>query len=493
MADIVVPTAPALATLPNVELIHTGTWDISTGEWTVTVEDLASAVAAMECPAVRRPVLKLGHTDPRFDGEPAVGWVANMATAEDGRALVGDYTGMPGWLGDIIASAYPDRSVEGAYDFRCQLGHTHPFVLTAVALLGVVAPGVGTLESLQDVAALFGVAAAGTNPAGTPVRFTVNASAQEVAVPNPRPLQIAAAVTSEDVRRAYYAGPGDSWDQWIESMELDPLQLIVMDDGAGKRYRIPVAVGAGDGEDAVTFGDPIAVVIRYEDTPKAAALDKAPIVWASRAESRPGEKPPAPKPPAIAPETPAPTAATAAARIHQAAVKAAEKEGSPVVDFSTEQMAAVRVKLGLAEDSPLGPEQILAALAAPAEPETPAAEPEKVAAGKTAAGTITIDASAWDAIQERTKRLEADAQRRARDERDQVVSDAVRAGKFPPARKEHWVRLWDADPEGTREVLAGLKPNVVPVEAQGVTLEDDESFDAEYRHLFAPNQTPKGA
>lgn len=490
MADVVVPAAPPLATLPNVELIHTGTWDISTGEWTVTVDDLASAVAAMECPAVRRPVLKLGHTDPRFDGEPAVGWVANMATAEDGRALVGDYTGMPGWLGDVIASAYPDRSIEGAYDFRCQLGHTHPFVLTAVALLGVTSPGVGTLESLQDVAALYGVAAAGNQP-GTPITLTINASAQEVAVPNPRPLQVAAAVTSEDVRRAYYAGPGDSWDQWIESMELDPLQLIVMDDSAGKRYRVPVTIGAGDGEDAVSFTDPVEVVIRYEDSPKA-SVDKAPIVWASRAESRPGNKPAeAPKQPAPEPETQSPSAASAAARIHQAAVKAAEKEGSPVVDFSTEQLAAVRVKLGLAEDSPLGPEQILAALAAPAEPETPTAEPEKVAAGKTATGTITIDASAWDAIQERTKRLEAEAQRRARDERDQVVSDAVRAGKFPPARKEHWVRLWDADPEGTREVLAGLKPNVVPVEMQGTGVEDDESFDAEFKHLFAPTQ--KGA
>lgn len=476
MADVTVPVAPALANLPNVELIHTGTWDISTGEWTVTVEDLTSAVAAMECPAVRRPVLKLGHTDPRFDGEPAVGWIANMATAEDGRTLIGDYTGMPGWLGGVIASAYPDRSVEGAYDFHCQLGHTHPFVLTAVALLGVTSPGVGTLESLQDVATLYGVAA--SVQSGTPITLTINARALEVAVPNPRPLQVAAAVTSEDVRRAYYAGPGDSWDQWIESMELDPLQLIVMDDGEGKRYRVPVTIGTGDGEDAVSFTDPVEVVIRYEDSPKVAA-GAVPIVWASRAESRPGNKP----------VTEAPSAAAAAARIHQAAVKAAEKEGSPVVDFSTEQLAAVRVKLGLAEDSPLGPDEILAALA-PAATETPTETPvaEKVAAGKTAAGTITIDASAWDAIQERTKRLEADAQRRARDERDEVVSAAVRAGKFPPARKEHWVRLWDADPEGTREVLAGLKPNVVPVEAQGTGVEDDESFDAEYRHLFAPNQ-----
>jgi hypothetical protein len=482
MADVTVPVAPPLATLPNVELIHTGTWNISTGEWTVTVDDLASAVAAMECPAVRRPVLKLGHTDPRFDGEPAVGWVANMATAENGRALVGDYTGMPGWLGDVIASAYPDRSVEGAYDFHCQLGHTHPFVLTAVALLGVVQPGVGTLESLQDVATLYGVAAAGDSPAGTPVSFTVNASAQEVAVPNPRPLQIAASVTSEDIRRAYYDGPGNAWDQWIESMELDPLQLIVMDDAEGKRYRVPVTIGKGDGEAAVSFADPIAVVIRYEDAPAAVTASTAPIVWASRAESRPGEKPPA------NPKTPV-SVAEATRRIHNASVAEADTQLEGDVQFTNEQLSALRTKLGLPDDATLEPSQVLAAISdpgtAPQEEGAPTGASEKVAAGKKTAGTIVIDASAWEEREARIKRLEAQAAKRSREERDQVIDEAVRAGKFPPARKEHWVRLWDADAEGTREVLAGLAKNVVPVAEEGFS-DDGEAFDDEYAGLFAP-------
>jgi hypothetical protein len=492
MPDITVPAAPALATLPNVELIHTGTWDISTGEWTVTVEDLASAVAAMECPAVRRPVLKLGHTDPRFDGEPAVGWVANMATAEDGRALVGDYTGMPGWLGDVIASAYPDRSVEGAYDFRCQLGHTHPFVLTAVALLGVTSPGVGTLESLQDVAALYGVAAAGKpEQSGTPITLTINASAQEVAVPNPRPLQIAAAVTSEDVRRAYYNGPGDSWDQWIESMELDPLQLIVMDDGAGKRYRVPVTIGAGDGEDAVSFGDPIPVVIRYEDAPKASAPDKAPIVWASRAESRPGDKP------ADTPKSPV-TAAEAARRIHNASAQEADTHKEGDVQFTDEQLSTLRTKLGLPDDATLEPSQVLAAISdsgtAPQEEGASTGATEKVAASpKRADGTIVIDASAWEAQQASIRKLEAAAAKRSREERDQVISAAVKDGKFPPARKEHWARLWDADPEGTREVLATLQKNTVPLEELGGGADADDDLDAEFAGLFPPAPTAKGA
>lgn len=513
MPEVTVPTAPPLATLPNVELIHTGTWKISTGEWTVTVEDLAAAVAAMECPAVRRPVLKLGHTDPRFDGEPAVGWIANMATAEDGRALVGDYTGMPGWLGDVIASAYPDRSVEGQYDFRCQIGHTHPFVLTGVALLGVTPPGVGTLESLQDVAALYGVAASQQanqrGQPGTHVTFSVaasNISVQEVAVPNPRPLQINAAVTSEDVRRAFYNGPGDSWDQWIESMQLDPLELIVMNDSTGKRARVPVVLGDGEGEDAVSFGTPVDVVIRYEDAPKATAAGNSAspatvIAWASRAESRPTSTAPA-TPPAATPAPVAPTAAEAAARIHNAPVRAANQKGSPVVEFSTDQLADLRAKLGLAEDAPLGPEQVLAALGSSqttTTPPTPAPTPtdtppkEPVAAGvKQVAGTIVIDSSAWEAREQRIKKLEAEAAKRAREERDKVVDEAIRAGKFEPARRDHWVRLWDADPEGTRTVLAGLAKNVIPVEEIGVG-DDGDSVDDEFRHLFPPNATVNGA
>ncbi len=146
-----------LTRIPNVELVRTGRWPLSSGTWDASTEDLVAAVAALNCPSIRRPVLKLGHVDPRFDGEPAIGYVDNLRITDGGHTLVGDYAGVPSWLGTIAASAYPDRSVEGTYSFRCQQGHTHPFVLTAVALLGVTPPGVGSLKSLQDVAALYGV------------------------------------------------------------------------------------------------------------------------------------------------------------------------------------------------------------------------------------------------------------------------------------------------------------------------------------------------
>lgn len=158
------PDTAQLTRRDGVELVRTGRWAISTGVWEAKKEDLAAAVAAMQCPAIRRPVLKIGHTDQRFtpqtgDGEPSIGWVDNLRIADGGHTLIGDYVGVPAWLDGVMASAYPDRSVEGVYRHRCQIGHEHPFVLTGVALLGVTPPGVGTLKSLQDVASLYGVAA----------------------------------------------------------------------------------------------------------------------------------------------------------------------------------------------------------------------------------------------------------------------------------------------------------------------------------------------
>lgn len=460
MPDVDVLAAPALARIPDVELMHTGTWPISTGVATFTTDDLSAAVAATGCPAVRRPVLKLGHTDPRFDGEPAVGYVDGLAVAEGGRTLVGDYAGLPGWLGDVIASAYPDRSVEGQYDFRCQLGHTHPFVLTAVALLGVTAPGIGTLASLQDVAALYGVvAASATAPEATPVAVNVTASAihdQEVTVPNPTPLRVAASVTSEDVRRAYYAGAG--WDVWIEEMQLDPMQLIVIDDSTGVRSRVPVVVGEGDGEDAVTFGAAVPVVIRYEDVPAAdddadsavAAAAAAPqrLVWASRAESRPQAATatvPAPTPPSAPAAGPSTTP---------------NQERSPVVpNLSDEQLNTLRQTLGLAEDAD---EALILQTMQASLPDTVVTPP----APTVTPGTVVLDEAAYtDLVAAGAAGREARAQQ-LREQREGLVGAAVRDGRIAPVRRDDWLRMLEADP-GSEAVLASLKPGLVPVTELG--------------------------
>ncbi len=162
MTDVEIRKPVPLRTLHGIELAAVGTWKASTGETTFTQEDLAAAVAALDCPGVRNPVIKLGHMEAdsdsgiRWDGEPALGWIANLRF--DGAKIYGDLTGLPAWLADadenglsVMAAAYPDRSIEIYRPFVCQIGHTHPSVITALSLLGVYAPGIGVLKSMQDV------------------------------------------------------------------------------------------------------------------------------------------------------------------------------------------------------------------------------------------------------------------------------------------------------------------------------------------------------
>ena len=50
------------------------------------------------------------------------------------------------------------------------------------------------------------------------------------------------------------------------------------------------------------------------------------------------------------------------------------------------------------------------------------------------------------------------------------------------------VRVWNADPEGTRTVLAGLTPGAVPLDDIGAMGgPEDELLDQEYQSLFPPS------
>lgn len=453
-----VPTPLPLSRLAGVELMHTGTWDASTGRHTFTRDDLSNAVAALECPAVRRPILKLGHVDPRFDGEPAVGWLANMATTDDGTTLVADFVGMPGWLGPILASAFPDRSIEGQWNYRCALGHDHGFVLTGLALLGVSHPAIGTLTSLHDVATLFGVDVAASGPAAQPV--TVNLKGDMM---THLPKEVAASVTTEDVRRAYYDTAG--WSLWIEEFSLDPLQLIVVDDETGERSRIPVSVAPdGDGAEGVTFGDPVPVVVRYEDVSgepaddtdesEAVAASANVLRYASRAESRPDAR--------VEAATPA------------AAADGATTEGESGVEITNEQLAALRTALGLDDDADI--DAIIAAVekAVAAAADAAAASDGQVAAA-AADSVVTIEREAFASLQREAALGRQAHERQEREDRERVVDEAIAAGKIPPARRDHWLTLMSADEEGTTKVLKDIPAEtVVSLSEVGHNVNPDE-------------------
>jgi hypothetical protein len=433
--QVVEPGRPVLVNVPSVELIHVGTWEISTGTWTVTTEDLLNVVAAVDCPAVRRPIIKLGHTDPRFDGEPAVGWIDNMAVSATGHELRGDYAGIPAWLRDVLASAYPDRSIEGEYEHVCQLGHVHPFVLTGLALLGVSPPGVGTLESLQDVAALFGVAAAG--PTGArPFRIPITAAGGTVM---PNATTVAASATVEQVRRSFYDGPGTGWSIWIEEFFVDPAEVIAVDDNDGTLWRHGFTV---DADGTVNWADPQQIKREYV---AAASTVRAPTkTWASRTESRAGVARASEPPPATTP-APIPTGE------------------QPVSNLNT----TVRERLGL--DPAATDEDVINALneQLPEGDADPAPAPAPAPpVTSTDNGAVMIDAGQLATLQAQAQLGVAAHARQQDEDRRNLVDAAVRDGRIPPARKDHWLAQLAADP-GAADVLAKLQPGLVAVSETG--------------------------
>lgn len=143
----------ATVNIPGVELVKAGTWQSARGEVSITAADLADMVSESRDPQVDSAPLKLGHVDPRFDGEPALGWVRNLRLSSDGDTLIGDLTDVPASLADILGSAYPRRSVEVAWGLPRPDGTKRGAVLTGLALLGVTPPAVKGLADVYKAAA----------------------------------------------------------------------------------------------------------------------------------------------------------------------------------------------------------------------------------------------------------------------------------------------------------------------------------------------------
>lgn len=510
---------PTLANVSGVELMHAGTWDLSSGLATFSRADLLSAVAAQDCPAVHRPLLKLGHLDGRVaaateDGQPTIGWIGGMRPERDGHALVGDYRGLPAWMTElddagncVIASAFPYRSIEGSWDYRCALGHTHPFVITGVALLGETPPGIGTLASLQDVAALYTGVAASSPTSGVPVTVTIHATGKESAVPNPNPVMVAASVTIEDLREEFREKA--TYDQWITEIILDPLALIVMDDGTRELYRIPVAIGA-DG--TVTFGTAVQVAVAYVDdttedeAPLITAARGERIVYASRAESRPPATASDPPLDAGGSLSPGSTVAVNTGEpepvVTQPTPNSPAAEPDPITEPEdhVSDLSGIRSRLGLPDtadeaavmaalDEKLGPPT---PETTPTEPETVEPEPELVTASapQLPAGVVAIDEATLADLRRDATAGAAARLRQQHEDRDKLVAAAVRAGKIPPSRTQHWTTLYDLDPTGTQATLDALAAGVVPVDdprGYAGNEDTDNAGDEDDARLFAPD------
>lgn len=260
--DVLPATRPALVTIPAVPVLSVGTWSASTGVFTVGSDDLHAAVAAFDDPAYHRPRLRLGHGDGELATEPAIGRLINPRVTDDGMTLVVDIAGVPAWLADIAATAFPSRSIEGEFRHKTGTGTTHRFALTALSLLGVEAPAVSTLA---DLATLFGL---------DPVAVAASA-ADSLEEHMPESVTVAASVNLDTVRQQWYSPEnaslretlgGSSW-CWIREVYTD---FVIADDDEGHLFRVPWSESP-DVPGQVVWGEPTQVRVEYIDQPAAVA------------------------------------------------------------------------------------------------------------------------------------------------------------------------------------------------------------------------------
>lgn len=152
--------------------------------------------------------------------------------------------------------------------------------------------------------------------------------------------------------------------------------------------------------------------------------------------------------------------------------------------MSPEQLEKYRTQLGLpadaseadveaALDAKLAPPAVDPAAAPPFDADPAPADPP----APPADGVVQVDAAKWAEVQAAAA-AGAQAAKQLRDQaRDAYLTDAVKAGKFPPARREHYRAMFDADEVGARALVDGLAAGLVPTVAAGHS--DDAAETAE--------------
>lgn len=483
---------PEYVTIRNVELLSAGMkWQAVNGDLTFTLQHLEDAARAAQDPHIQAPRLKIGHSDPRFndgeddhdpfalsgDGEAAVGSVRNIHLANEGSMLVGDYVDVPVWLADALPSAYPSRSIEGAYsvtegaagepmgtwNVTTPGGKHYTFVLTACALLGVVGPAILNLEDLRRwLTTGDGLVVAGAPPEAGAVPVDAATVADVPLIP-----EMSAPVESivDDFCANYAPDPHDDaywwWpiDMWSEG------GILYVDDDEGGIQAVPYTT---DDDQNVAWGDAYKVVQRYEAAPAAASL--APMLHDGDSDVT------------FRSVKETPLAARHAGR-------ETAKSGGPTpraairgMDFTDTQRGKLAALLGLGEDAT--EDQITAKLE---EAEVEETTTEATAGEETTTSTETDPPAAAAAPDETTVAMDrkahdallADAAL-GREAREQQITEArgrdldaaVSAGKIMLSSKADWERKYVAAPEATAKELAALAPGLVPVAEMGHSRQD---------------------
>lgn len=458
-----------LRTIPNVEILQTGVeYELQSGPHTFTPEDLQAVVSSQQDPAVKEPRLKLGHVGKHgasgpVIGQPVFGKFTNLRVAKDGHLLVGDMVGIPDWLADILPVTYPNRSIEGDTNWTSHTGKTHRVHVPAVSLLGVELPGVSTLEDLRVLME--------EGPAALETDLVIDGQVvarygkEDESLKLRRRKVKARSLQASDVHQRFYSDftkeGRESW--WCHELYLDPAEVIAEDEATGRMYRVPFEL---DG-DAVKFGEPVAVQKTYQ--PIAAQEDdgeaddvKPALLYASRAES-------------------VPKVETEPEQTGRKQDTNTEGGGSSV------DPKVLRKSLGLPEDA--SDEQVMSRVQELSQKEQKQAENEDENGQRKLEipeGMILVDKEQYETITASSARGEEAWRRQQREDRDRLIAQAVEQGKFPPSRRDHYRKLYNSDPQGTKQLIASLAPGLVPVKEKGTEIDAGAAGDDAYPAHWLP-------
>lgn len=135
------------------------------------------------------------------------------------------------------------------------------------------------------------------------------------------------------------------------------------------------------------------------------------------------------------------------------------------------------------------------------EPEPPTPEPTPTSENDPAPvpadddEAVVVDPAAYAALVARAGQADQLEETARVNRRDTLIAQAVRDGRFPPSRREHYAARYDSDPEGTTAQIERMARNVVPVKERGVdvTAEDLEAKSDSYPPEWLPEKQPQAA
>jgi len=267
-----------------------------------------------------------------------------------------------------------------------------------------------------------------------------------------------AAVSTSDISRQFYGewAQGDRYWWWLCAILVDPTDLIVEDDD-GKLWRVPYTVGDRD----VTFGEPTEVYIDYVDAIARGEQNTVALraITATRGDER-----------------------VAAVYNERPATRPKTKEGDDVREHIEKLRAKYKLPasasdedvLKAAAEAPEGESDEPETPDTPATPETPET-PEVPETPETPAEqpeALRVDAAAFAELQRQAALGAQAGTLMLKNEREAGVDDAISRGKIPAMARSSMLSQWEHDQKigasTTKDYLAGLTENVIPVEQRAV-------------------------